>query len=106
MTFTSTVRAVLHLSGEGQGVPGGSQEHRDAAGDEGLRQALTGLAVARHDQAEDAAGHALQHAPVRLHLQLVEMKLLVCARHLQVSAKARETPYPCMPSQLCRHCML
>ena len=44
---------------EGQRVPGRPQEDRDATGQEGLGQALTGLAVARQDEAEDAAGHRL-----------------------------------------------
>ena len=41
-----------HLLGEGQRVPGWPDEDEDAAGDEALGQAQTGLGVARHDGAE------------------------------------------------------
>ncbi len=72
----------MHLVGEWQGVPGGAQEDGDAAGEESLRQALARLAVARQDEAEQAAGHSFHHRPVRLDLQLVHVKLMLRARHL------------------------
>ena len=74
--------AAADLGREGQRVPGRAQEDGDAPRDEGLRQALAGLRVPRHDEAEDAPGHGLQHALVRLHLQLIQRKFLVRARHL------------------------
>lgn len=63
-------------------MPGGPQEDRYAAGQEGLREALAGLAVARQDEAEYAGCHGLQHWPVRLHLQLVQVKVALRACHL------------------------
>lgn len=71
-----------YLMGEGQGVPGGSEKDRNASGQKRLRQALTGLAVAGHYEAEHAPRHRLQHRPMRLHLQLVYIKLVLRALYL------------------------
>lgn len=65
------LRGALYLSSEWQAVPWWTKEYRDAASKKGLSQALTGLTVAWHNQAKHAAGHALQHACVRLHLQFI-----------------------------------
>ena len=48
-----------YLLGEGQGMPGGPNEDRDAAGQKGFSEALAGLRVAGHDEAEGAVGHLL-----------------------------------------------
>ncbi len=48
-----------YLLGEGQGVPRGPNEDRDAAGQKGFSEALAGLRVAGHDEAEGAVGHLL-----------------------------------------------
>ena len=72
-----------HQLGEGQGVPGRPDEDWYAAGEERLRQALAGLAVAGQHQAEVAARHVLQQLPVRLHTHGIRRIVPVGAGNLR-----------------------
>ena len=81
-------------------MPGGSDEDGDAAGEEGLCEALTGLGVAWQDETECAGGHLLQHRAVLLRRKHVLLKLPLCAAHLRQAPRTQ--PSPSLTTQLHR----
>ena len=64
-------------------MPGRPDEDWYAAGEECLRQALAGLAVAGQHQAEVAARHVFQQLPVRLHTHGIRRIVPVGAGNLR-----------------------
>ena len=70
-----------------------SQEYRDAAGEEGVREVSAGLPAAGHDQAELRAHHVLQQLRPRLRALRILLEICIRACHL---AKARRTSVECL----------
>ncbi len=67
---------------EWQGVERPSQEDRDTAGEEGIREVSAGLLAAGHDQAELRARHVLQQLRPRLCALRVLLEVCIRACHL------------------------
>lgn len=67
-------------------MPWRPDEDGNAAGEEGLGEALTGLGVAGHDEAEGAVGHLLHQRAVLLRRKAVLLKLPLRAPHLCTQA--------------------
>lgn len=61
-----------------------SQEDRDAAGEEGVREMSAGLLGARHDETELRARHVLQQIRPRLRVLRILLEVCVRARHLRM----------------------
>ena len=67
-------------------MEGASQENRDAAGEEGVREVPTGLSAAGHDQAELRARHILQQLCPRLRVLRILLEINICACHLDTTS--------------------
>ena len=64
-------------------MPRGPDENRDAAGQKGFSEALAGLRIAGHDEAEGAVGHLLHQRAVLLRRKPVLLEFPLRALHLR-----------------------